>query len=162
MKKIVFFIAFFIGSLLFSGCGSADYRLLKNFLPSTMDIPENVEVSVTFPATLEAGAVPDVLSMKVRIKNNGDKTIYIDPSKIYLSIGANFYSPIPISSLRGRNNKVNLNSLKIKKGSVAKNRAVTGMLYFPKSVAEKIKRAGVFNLNIDLGMGRKAVIVIKK
>jgi len=42
------------------------------------------------------------------------------------------------------------------------NESIRGIVYFPKTSVEKIKEERVFNLNIDLGQGKKAVVVFQK
>ena len=160
MKKF-FTVAVLVSLLLATAC-MKDYRLLKDYYPSTTDAPKNVIIVPTFPAALEEGAVPDVLTLKLTIKNNGDKDVMIDPAKIYISVRTDMHAALNWETVAGQNKKADISALAMKQSTLGGGDEMSGTLYFPKAVAEKIEADGLFTLNVDAGYGKKIIVVYKK
>jgi len=142
-------------------CAGADYRLIKNFYPATTDAPDKVSVSPTFPSTLEEGAVPDILSLKFTITNSGNKTVDLDPARIYLMIGTEMHSPLPPEAVSGKNNKVNAAAMALKRTTLNPGDSIKCTLYFPKTIVPLIQKTGVFNINMEAGGGKRIIVVYK-
>ncbi|HHH85043.1 MAG TPA: hypothetical protein ENL15_03715 [Firmicutes bacterium] len=157
MKKLFFVLL--LTALVAVSC--ADYRLLKDYY-GTPDAPKEVVVVPTFPSTLEEGAVPDILTLKVIIRNEGTEPISLDPGKIYISVGTSMHAPLSPEVLAGQNKKVDITMLALKKTTLKPGQSTRGNLYFPKAVARAIEGQGFFNLNIDAGLGKKIVVVYRK
>ena len=139
-----------------------DYRLLKDYYPSTTDAPKMVKVVPTFPMAPEEGAVKDVLTLKLNISNNGNKDVVIDPSKIYISVRTAMHAAIDWEVVNPMSPKVNLGNHALKAMTLKPGNSASGTIYFPKAVAADIEADGLFTLNVDAGYGKKIIIVYKK
>jgi|MTBAKSStandDraft_1061840.scaffolds.fasta_scaffold33873_1 hypothetical protein len=157
MKKLFFVLLL----TAFVAVSCADYRLLKDYY-GTPDAPKEVVVIPTFPSTLEEGAVPDILTLKVVIRNESTEPISLDPGKIYISVGTAMHAPLSPEVIAGQNKKADITALALKRTTLNPGQSAQGTLYFPKAVASAVEARGFFNLNIDAGLGKKIIVVYKK
>ncbi|TYB31816.1 MAG: DUF4352 domain-containing protein [Candidatus Mcinerneyibacterium aminivorans] len=160
MKKLFLVLTIlFLILFIMVGCAQKDLRLIKDFYPSTIDTPKEVNVVPSFPNSMEKGAVENVLSIKLDIKNNSRETITIDPSKIYLMVGTEMHATLPAQSVLS---SAGVSEHSLKKETLRPGDSTEGIIYFPKTSVSKIKEENVFNLNVDLKEGKKIVVVFQK